>query len=153
MLIQPPNLLIHWKERMPKKCSYDGRRGPTGVATSYWRWFIEQDVSVGYRLYTCFDCTVELVQRLGHAADPLFNVSNDPTCVACHSVWQEGDPTVWGYFYAPKTERVDYEATLCPGCLDKWVEPIRLHGQILVDRDQSARARDDNPWGVLIPTR
>lgn len=137
---------------MLKRCSFDGKRGPAGVATSYWRWSPSPDVFVGYRLYTCLDCTTALLLEMGKAATPLFPSDEEPTCVVDGTAWNDGDPVVYGYIYPPRSERTDYEVTLCDGCLDQWVERIRHHGTILVDRSVEARA-GTNPWGSLMPSR
>lgn len=138
---------------MLKRCSFDKKRGPAGVATSYWRWFLGPDSAVGYKLYSCLDCTTALVLEMGAAAAPIFSADQEPTCVACGANWNDGDPVVWGYMYPPRQERTDYEVPLCDGCLDGFVEKIRLNGTILTDRAESGRARENNPWGSLIPTR
>jgi hypothetical protein len=136
-----------------KKCSFDGKRGVGGVATSYWRWFVAEDAAVGYRVYSCYDCTADLWKRMGWCADPLAHSDQDETCVKCGADVGQDDPIVWGYMYAPKSERVDIEVFLCHECLDSWVEHLRLHGTILANREQVAREASINPWSALIPTR
>ena len=136
-----------------KRCGFDRKTGSAGIATSYWRWRVTDDTVVGYRLYTCLDHTLHLIETMGVAATPLFMELEDMTCVKCGAEWHDGDPEVWGYVYAPKSDRVDYSVPLCHECIDAWVEPIRHSGQILADRVESARARSDNPWGSIIPVR
>ena len=136
---------------MQKVCGVCHQRPPQGIATVYWRWPIDQDETVGWRVYYCLSHYQKMMKEWYDLADRA-QETDEITCLGCGSALEPEERTwLWAYVYPPKQESEYLSGAHCGACLDATTAAIRAVGFKLEDRMADTRARVDSAWRVFRP--
>jgi hypothetical protein len=136
---------------MSKRCSVCSRRKFKGIATVYWRFFVEEGHGVGYRMYYCLDHYTDLVETFHLIDDELVENGHTKVCNRCEKDVGIQRIPMFVYMYPPRQEPWDSETMLCSDCWEAQCNEVFKLGERLEDQPPRAKAAADPAWDRLQP--
>jgi len=132
-------------------CSFHGGRVPGKLASVYWRWFAEDDQSVGWKQRLCAGCSVELLKPLIASAN---NESLDVSvCPVCGTDSSQDMVPLYITLFTPGSESREYQLPICGGCAVTVQAKAQTGAERLADRGRSRGAmaprEPKDPFGDL----